>query len=355
MAKKLTATHGEYTIAIDETGAREAILGIMKLIAEDIKKESTEDTFKYNQQRNMINRVFQNNSQYDIGTIMLRLTVIDSLYSTNAAYSYFSIEEMAKKIKELGEESDAANYFYSIVKEKKDEKPIKRGNIYQTNGLFQELYGIRKNLDNGSKQASLMSKYAYYQLLQNKNEYPLGFPIYDSLAIKTFPKICNKLSDPELSKWKLKIPAEPDSECDICNYIQGLNELREILFGKNDSLFEGLQQFDILDAYLWRMGKIEEGNMSLLLDRNDYERFVKNIGLDKQEPLALYKKYKDKKYNNKELVLKRANKKPNSETYTYNFNKLVQYEINNKLTTELVKGLSQVNYVSALIEHWRVL
>ena len=72
----------------------------------------TENDFSYTQQRAMINQIFRMTSRdkYNVSSIMLRLTVIDSLYSTNAQYSYFSIEEMAKKIKSLGNEDNAEEY-----------------------------------------------------------------------------------------------------------------------------------------------------------------------------------------------------------------------------------------------------
>ena len=66
----------------------------------------------------------------------------------------------------------------------------------------------------------------------------------------------------------------------IETYVSCLNQLRHALFDDN-SLFMGrYQQFDILDAYLWRMGKFDDGNLSLLLGRDDYVRFIRNIGLD---------------------------------------------------------------------------
>lgn len=288
------------------------ILKTMKLIAEDIIEENSENVFTYNQQRAMINRIFQI-EKYDIASIMLRLTVIDSLYSTNAAYSYFSIEEMAHKIYALGNEEQAKKYFNSLITQNDSEN------------LFNEKYGIRKNLEEGSKQASLMSKYAYYQLLQDTKKYPLGFPIYDSLAIKMYPIVCNALNIKSSSKNKITIPADKDIDTpNICDYINALDIIRKELFRQDTHLFYNLQQFDILDAYLWRMGKIDEGNFSLLLSKDDYEKFVTNLGLGHS------------KYNN-------------------DFNALVQKEIKNRSTNEIVTGLSNSEYISALIEHWKLI
>lgn len=235
------------------------VLNMLYILAGDIKRGAEAKSFSYIQQRQMINSLFgeYDKDDYGVAKVMLRLTVIDSLYSTNAAYSYFSIEEMAEKILSLGSEREAATYFYEIATRKVD------GKI-----LFDEFYGIRKNLSHGSKQMSLLSKYAYYLLLQDVKSYPLGFPIYDSLAIESYPKVSIKVDNPERKNIGKTING----------YIAAINELREKMF-KNDELYYGLQQFDLLDAYLWRLGKLENGNCSLLLDRQDYETFIVNLGL----------------------------------------------------------------------------
>lgn len=250
---------------------KQAILNILETIAEDINGKSKTQCFSYVQQRQMIGSLFGKYDQVDYGMakVMLRLTVIDSLYSTNAAYSYFSIEEMAEKILTLGSERKAADYFYEIATGSVD------GKI-----LFNEFYGIKKNLAHGSKQISLLSKYAYYLLMQDPQCYPLGFPIYDSLAIESYPKVCKKIGLSERSKIGSNIK----------NYISAINELREKIFNNNE-LWYGLQQFDILDAYLWRLGKFENGNLSLLIERKDYETFITSLGLNH---------YKSTKYEEKE-------------------------------------------------------
>lgn len=255
---------------------RQTILEILRFIASDIKKETKCQCFSYIQQRQIINSLFEEYDKEDYGMakIILRLTVIDSLYSTNAAYSYFSIEEMAEKIMSLGTERMAADYFYEIATGKVN------GKI-----LFDEFYGIRKNLSHGSKQMSLLSKYAYYLLLQDVDSYPLGFPIYDSLAIESYPKVSEKVENPV----RKKIGAA------INGYISAINELREKIFENNEPWY-GLQQFDLLDAYLWRLGKLENGNCSLLLDRQDYETFIINLGLNLCQEAD--NKFESNKFNN---------------------------------------------------------
>lgn len=217
----------------------------------------------YVAQRSTIQRIFDltGGASYNSQSIVLRLTVIDSLYSTNAAYSYYAIDSMADAIAALGTERNVADSFYAIACGKVDEK-----------NLFGEKYGLHKNLTVGNQQLSLMSKYAYYALLHAPASYPLGFPIYDSLVKKMYPIVCRHLC--------INIKKKTFSSTDIERYVKALDEVRTTFFGGIPTLYHGFQQFDVLDAYLWRMGKLDGGNYSLLLDQQDYSTFVKNLGLD---------------------------------------------------------------------------
>jgi len=225
----------------------------------------------YHQQREMINRVFAGSGAYDKSVVMLRLTVIDSLYSTNAAFSYFAIEEMAGAIFEIGSEEETANYFDTIARGEKD-----------TRGLFSKPYGTRKNLGKGRLQMSLLSKYAYYVLLQNPERYPLGFPIHDSLVCSVYERACRLVG----------VTPGRGLKTSIEHYAAALDRLRTAIFG-NTALFRDMQQFDLLDAYLWRVGKLDSGNLSLLLTRKDYAQFIRNLGL-KDSPLSSKEKEFDK-------------------------------------------------------------
>ena len=81
-----------------------AIREVMNQLLSKFNNNSNEPlvSYTYTQQRFMINQIFQKTSgkNYNQSSVMLRLIVIDSLYSTNAQYSYFSIEEMAKALYE---------------------------------------------------------------------------------------------------------------------------------------------------------------------------------------------------------------------------------------------------------------
>lgn len=299
-----------------------------------------EQQFSYVQQRAMINQIFATTSgnNYNIQSIMLRLIVIDSLYSTNAAYSYFSFEEMANAIKGLGNEEDAAKYFDSIATGGNDDKC-----------LFSKKYGIRKNLKDGSKQMSLMSKYAYYVLLRNPSDYPLGFPIYDSLAIKMYPKVCKNVGINE--------PQKITESTSIKKYIELLNTLRKKIFSNTD-LFNEYQQYDLLDAYLWRMGKLDEGNYSLLFNKEDYIQFIKNLDLSAKNA-ENYGKHISGVVNDDKLVECKEKLDKNGNVkyeYKYDFNKLVRHQcLINKKEEEILENVTNKENMAVMISHWKEL
>lgn len=219
-------------------------------------------------QSDLIRPLFSPSYPYTPSQILLRLTVIDSLYSTNGRYAQFDLETLAKEIYTLLGKSDrtAADYFYRIVtRESKD-----------VHGFFSKRYGLNKNLSDGPAFTSLVSKYAFYLLSAYPEYYEYGFPIYDSLAIDSYPRVCRQLED-EGYKGRLKKRATSVLKSGVEEYVRALDDLREVLFS---GLKVRTQQFVLLDAYLWRLGKINGGSLTLLLDQPDFVRFVRNADME---------------------------------------------------------------------------
>ncbi len=262
----------------------------MTLLAQTITANRGEIDTKglpYNNQRAIISRLFNEKGVQGQGQgldqshghvhvhgqehILLRLVVLNSYYSTNAAYSYFSLERLAERIihettQFAGKSGKLPNdYFYDIVLQNLG-KPTTIGK-----NIFEASYGIQKIGTPGATLKSLISKYAYYCMMMDTKRYPLGFPIYDSLARESYRKVMSALGLKPQTAQTLQSGS-------IGEYISALNELREEIFGKGSTaLFCGLQQFDILDAYLWWMGKLEGGNFSLLLTEGEYKMLINNI------------------------------------------------------------------------------
>lgn len=308
-----------------KTTFRSEALDLMTSLADDITSQlaviaTSSEITGYVSQRSIISDVFAKTSgaQYSLSSIMLRLTVIDSLYSTNARYSYYSIEQLAEEIWKLGSEKAVSDYFDSIVHGGKDVKE-----------LFVKSYGLRKNLEQGNTLMSLISKYAYYVLLSDKTSYPLCFPIYDSLVMDVYPTVCSNLG---LNKVFGK-SASPNIE----TYVSALNDVRTALFGNNENLFNGFQQFDILDAYLWRMGKFCNGNFSLLFNESDYSIFVTNLGL------------KDKDGDQLHLLFPKLKSKNGKVEFT----DVTGYQCRTMPVANIVDNLSNAQLMTKLLEHWK--
>lgn len=206
------------------------------------------------------------------GQIYLRLVVLDSLYSTNGRYAQFALEELAEDLYTYLNHSDAeaADYFYRIV----TKNEVKLFSTVTTNevklfNFFTKSYGINKSLQPGSQFKSLLSKYAFYLLSVYPDNYKFGFPIYDSLALTSYQHVCKLLEIPT------EIPA--NLKTNIESYVRAMDDIRKHLF---DNIETKTQDFVLLDAYLWRLGKIQKGNITLLLTRPDFEQFVKNANLN---------------------------------------------------------------------------
>lgn len=286
------------------------IRDVMTLLAQTITKNGGEIDTKglpYNNQRAIISRLFRGEEGYGQGQgrlqgsgyvhshgqehILLRLVVLNSYYSTNADYSYFSLERLAERI--IHETTQFAaksgklpnDYFYDIVLQNLG-KPTTIGKNF-----FEASYGIKKNGTPGVTLKSLISKYAYYCMMMDTKRYPLGFPIYDRLARESYHKVMKALDLKPQTDQRLKNGS-------IGEYISALNELREEIFGKGSTaLFCGLQQFDILDAYLWWMGKLEGGNFSLLLTEDEYKMLINYVKPTLQDGMDINKHIADRLKN----------------------------------------------------------
>lgn len=251
---------------------------VMTLLAQTITANKGKIDTKglpYNNQRAIISRLFV--GKEDQEHILLRLVVLNSYYSTNADYSYFSLERLAERIihettQFAGKSGKLPNdYFYDIVLQNLG-KPTTIGK-----NIFEAPYGIQKIGTPGATLKSLISKYAYYCMMMDTKRYPLGFPIYDRLARESYRKVMKALG------LKPQMVQTLDTGS-IGEYISALNELREAIFGAGSTaLFCGLQQFDMLDAYLWWMGKLEGGNFSLLLTEGEYKMLINNLKLGSQK------------------------------------------------------------------------
>lgn len=289
--------------------------------------------------------------KYNKSGIITRLVVIDSIYATNAGYSYYSFEEMADKILAIGNESDAVKCFQALSSTQGSDKlKASKKKDFTTNTLFDEPYGIQKNLSDGAKQISLMSKYAFYQLLETQND-GIGFSIYDRLANQAYPIVCDML---KIDKQHRQDPCQT-----IASHIAAFDELRKSIFGKSTKRYKGYQQFDLLDAYLWRMGKFTGGNIPSL-SREDYTKFITNLGLEAErigddwETATAYKQRLAQK-SDFSSIKKTKQKVTKNETITtseVDINSAILVLLKTKHSREIFKTLKAEKYMTILHQHW---
>lgn len=214
--------------------------------------------------KNIFNKYISDEKKYLI-KIKIRLIVIDSFYGTNMNKRYFGIEDVAEAIKKLGNDNKInlkINEFIELIKLTNcNNNKIESNDIYK---LFNEDYGIHKNLKNGGKATSLLSKYFYFL-----TEYK--FPIFDSLIIKSYPKIIKYIN--KKADIKLKPLSKNDNIKKFYSKLAILNNETKI------------KNFDKLDNLLWLIGKINNGSFSLILSKNFYIKLIKKLKLkDYQKP-----------------------------------------------------------------------
>jgi hypothetical protein len=228
-------------------------------LANQILNQNTD----YFNDKQIIKKIFAINGIDHQETIRIRLTIIDSFYSTNMSRRYYGIHNISK---EIADHYTDDQYFINDLIEFTNE-PYNNDDIIN---LFNTSYGISKFGKPIGKAISLISKYAYF--LTN-----FHFPIYDSIVFETYPRIVNIFHQGELEK---------DLPNDISGFVRNMNRLNNV---------SGLYDFNRLDNLLWLIGKILRGNLSLILNEKTYSIIVKQINpnphIKSSEVDAIIKKY----------------------------------------------------------------
>lgn len=192
---------------------------------------------RYNSNKEIITEVFKIEHP---NKIQLRLTVIDSYYSTQMSKRLYGIEKIAE-----------------VLEAKTDNQLLEEINLFLANQdssiflkeVFSKKYGINKQGESFGKAISLISKYCYF--LNNYN-----FPIYDTIA---------KIAYPLLTNGK-KINED--------NYFSAIKELNTT---------SGINNYEKLDNLMWLVGKIRSGSFSILMDINKYKTITENINFHNKD------------------------------------------------------------------------
>lgn len=241
----------------------------------------------YYKNREIIKSFFDPTTPYTEDVVYKRLIVIDALYSTNMDRRYYGIEDMACTIYGLSPTNAGLRKLVCEFRDDLFTRGVSAVSSDPITVVFDKKYGIHKNLVPAGTAMSLLSKYFYFLLLTDPTE-KTGFPIYDRLARDMYPNVCKYLYKGNSYRTFVKHVKTIDQ---LCDYFLALNELRIAI--DICSVGGGLQEFDLLDAYLWRMGKFSENNFSLMLDKADYSSLISSVKGISSGDVGAYRKGKN--------------------------------------------------------------
>ena len=224
------------------------LLNLFEKIHSEKKDESG-----YSLGKSTILKVFKATDGYSHEDILARLTLIDSMYSTQMSRRYYGLEELAVALADVHNGKNLEEAFLDFLKDK-NLKPFELRNSKKvTTNLFIEKYGIGKNGEDKGSAVSLISKYAYF-------ETKFKFPIYDSIVREMYPRVWNYCGFPKSEMLEFKYN-------DMTSFVEMIN----LMISKFNSTYVN---YDSLDRVLWYVGKIYRGNLSLVLSRKEYDAFA---------------------------------------------------------------------------------
>lgn len=224
------------------------LLNLFEKIHSEKKNESG-----YSLGKSTILKVFKATDGYSHEDILARLTLIDSMYSTQMSRRYYGLEELAVALADVHNRKNLEEAFLDFLKDK-DLKPFELRNSKKVRtNLFIEKYGIGKNGEDKGSAVSLISKYAYF-------ETKFKFPIYDSIVREMYPRVWNYCGFPKSEMLEFKYN-------DMTSFVEMIN----LMISKLNSTYVN---YDSLDRILWYIGKIYRGNLSLVLSRKEYDAFA---------------------------------------------------------------------------------
>jgi len=255
----------------------------------------------YNRSKKIISTLFNKDKECDLNTIIFRLTLIDSYYSTQInSKRLFGIEDLAKEIYRISENKDKiiinkCDLFLNDLNANSEIKSL----------IESKKYGINKIGKDAGHAVSLISKYLYFLMEYN-------FPIYDSLAKKSYEKIKSKYQN-------LKLPEIDKKNCN--SYFEGLKKLNSV---------SRINNFNKLDNLLWLIGKITSGSLSLIIDRINYVNLVEEAEVETK-----VKNIKTKWKNNKDKLDK------------INIDEIIRKFIkNNKNLNKIIKDKELIEFIN---------
>lgn len=226
----------------------------------------------YIEQREMIDKLFSEQKEGAERRLLLltRLSLLDALYSTGVnRYHPYAVVDIAEAIDKLGTDDEYVATLATWL-DNLDDQQSKALELF--NRRFGDLTDNseekKEKWEKGTCAISLLSKYSYYLFRQYKDKYPSGFPIYDSLAKESYARVLAYMGEEAKT-----CPKGVGST--IVSYLKAIKALGTVLWGSDEEYVGykySMQRFDLLDTYLWRLGKLNKASYSLLLPRGDFAK-----------------------------------------------------------------------------------
>lgn len=234
-----------------------------------LAKQDVSGETVFSADKNAILKVFRDTNDTNKNDILVRLTLIDSMYSTQMGRRYYALEELADVLAKLanGKKGELKKLFLAFAND--PEKNAHQFDFHEGMGenmikknLFSENYGIGKDGEDKGVAISLISKYAYF-LTEFK------FPIYDSIACEMYPLVWHFCGfKGKCPKLRVTKNGRVQGKQSMILFVNAINLLIKKLDCK-------VVNYDLLDRFLWFVGKIRRGNLSLVLTRKEYEETMR--------------------------------------------------------------------------------
>lgn len=224
--------------------------------------------------------------------IYQRLAILDSFYGTNVnRMRQFGLEEITDAIWNECKTPNG-NYADSQLSDLAIDFVKNPNDNHRLTELFDGYYGytIDKNSEDclkPQKATSLISKYLFFLVLASGDK--MGFPIYDSIANKLTPKLAVYLG--------ISTPGKVTNILDLTviqKKIVGVLSNADTLLWNNGKM----NYLEILDYFLWRIGKVGNLSFSLLLTKCELKRYSSVIANFKNPDSFLSMPNRFKKWNN---------------------------------------------------------
>lgn len=205
--------------------------------------------------------------------IFTRLTVLDSLFSTNLNKGYYIKQYITEEIWKAcddgkGGHSDAvlankASSYIDWVINQYTPTPQQQKEIAEIEDLIYGRYPwVKKAEDHKQTALSIMTKYLHYLVEAVRPHNTKGFPIYDSLVVDMLPKVYAYVTGKNIA---IDFPCATTIDLSFqpyADYVRALWKIIEQLKKANHAAdvwndpMRDMTDFHILDLFMWHLGKV---------------------------------------------------------------------------------------------------